>query len=360
MVNSLINKIKNLEEEQALYRSKLAELQQRSDIHYTLNEILQISLMPLSLEEILDRILLLILDVEWLALNRKGSIFLKEQDNNHLDLMVEYNLGPILQKKCKKVQLGTCLCGKAAKEEKLVFKSCVDDDHHHRPDGMTPHGHYCVPIKGREGLLGVLNLYVKHEHQSTTVEQEFLQAATHVIAGIVERKKLEDKLRNQSHRDELTGLPNRRSLYETLSHSISKATRYEEGLAVFFIDMNKFKIINDNYGHKVGDQLLTEASKRMAQCLRSSDVLARIGGDEFIVLLDRVSTKVEIERVAKRLLRAMEKPIKIENTIIYTGISLGTGLFPQDADNADDLIRVADKLMYENKRSKLDIKLVNH
>jgi len=170
---SLQEQIDTLHAKEKNYESKLGELQQRSDINYALNEILQISILPVSLKESLDKILHLILDIPWLALDRKGSVFLVGDDADVLDLTVEFNLAPELLTMCKKVPFGTCLCGKAAKAKRLIFKSCLDDDHQHRPDGIKPHGHYCVPIMGHEVIYGVLNLYVKHGHQTNAIEQEF-------------------------------------------------------------------------------------------------------------------------------------------------------------------------------------------
>ncbi len=346
---NLQNEIALLQQGQLRYEKRLQELRQRSDIHYALNEILQLSLIPLSLNEILDRILILLLDIPWLALNRKGSVFLKTKDEDTLDLVVEYNLGAELQIKCKKVQFGTCLCGKAAQTQKIVFKNCVDHEHHHTPKGMTPHGHYCIPIKGRENLLGVLNLYVEHGHQSSSLEREFLLATTHVIAGTIERKRLEEELIEQSFRDDLTGLPNRRHFYDSLNRAIARAKRQNTSIAIFFIDLNKFKQVNDKFGHKVGDELLISAALRMEQCVRSSDSLARIGGDEFLILLEPIGSSEDIKIIVNSLKETMSKPFEINNRVINVGLSIGTSIYPHDGESADQLLQVADKMMYQDK-----------
>ncbi|MDQ7048177.1 MAG: sensor domain-containing diguanylate cyclase [Enterobacterales bacterium] len=350
-MHSLKNKIQTLEENQRYYEEKLQELRQRSDIHYALNELLQTSLLPLSLNQLLDRMLIVLLEVKWLALDKKGSIFLKSKNEQAIDLVVEYNLGSELQKKCKKVSFGTCLCGKAAATERLVFKSCLDEDHHHRPKGVKPHGHYCIPIKKNDTLLGVLNLYVKHDHQSTQIERDFLSATANVIAGTIERKKLEEKLIQHSLNDELTGLPNRRLLYNNLNNAIERAKRFNNSIAVFFIDVNKFKPVNDTFGHKVGDILLKKSAQRMLQCLRSSDTLARLGGDEFLLLLDPTGSPLEVEAINKRLIHAMAKPFVIQKHQINIGISVGISHYPQDGDKAETLIQVADERMYQHKKT---------
>lgn len=349
---SLQTEIKQLKEKESQYHDELIDLQKRSDIHYALNEILNISLLPNPLTELLDEILVLILDIQWLALNKKGAIFLACNSPNTLDLLVEHNLGEILQKKCSQVPFGTCLCGLAAQTEKLVYRDCVDNDHHYQPDGMKPHGHYCVPIKWRDELVGVLNLYVEHGHESTAIEREFLNAASKSIAGIIERKRLEEKLMKHSYEDELTGLPNRRHFFENLDHSIARVKRSNLPLAVFFIDMDGFKPVNDIFGHDIGDLLLQESATRMNSCLRSSDTLARIGGDEFAVLIEPTEIVNDVDGAASRLTSEMSKPFLIRGNQIQIGISIGISMFPNDGDNAEALLKYADERMYSNKNDK--------
>jgi len=352
MEASLRAKIEALQNKQVLYEQQLKELQQRSDIHYALNEILQLSLLPLSLREILDKILVLLLDIPWLALNRKGSVFLLGESGKDLDLIVEYNLGPILQKQCKQVPFGTCLCGLAAQTGEMVFRNCIDADHHHRPAGISPHGHYCVPIKNRNGLMGVLNLYVEAGHTSTPLEVEFLQASTAAMAGIIERKKLEEQLITHSFQDELTGLPNRRQLYANLKRAVARAERSGKTLAIFFMDMDGFKGVNDTFGHDIGDLLLQESAQRLNDCLRPGDTLARLGGDEFLALLEPTGLPGNIEKIADRLRSFMSDEFVIRGNHIRVGISIGISYFPNHGSNADELLKRADEQMYIDKRNK--------
>ena len=117
------------------------ELKRHSDVQDAINEILNISLLSISLEEQMKGVLLLIFNIPWLALERKGCIFLTDGEAQMLDMIVHHNRGKPLLNMCAKVPFGSCLCGKAADEQTLVFRNCVDKDHHNRPDGIQPHGH---------------------------------------------------------------------------------------------------------------------------------------------------------------------------------------------------------------------------
>jgi len=156
-------------------------LQQRSDIQNTLNEMLNISLMKISLNEQMKRILLLVLDIPWRFLDKKGCVFLTDDSGEGLTMVAHHNLGESLLGLCDRIKFGQCLCGKAAIDQALVFRSCVDADHDICPEGMMPHGHYTMPIISEGITLGVLNLYVKHGHHQTKLEQDFLQASAKAL-----------------------------------------------------------------------------------------------------------------------------------------------------------------------------------
>lgn len=139
---SLQNKVTQLENEALSYQKAMDELHHRIDIQDATNEILNISLMPVSLEEQMESILLLVLNISWLALEGKGCIFLTDEQGQGLNMIAHHNLGQSLLTMCKQVPFGSCLCGKAAIDQTLIFRNCIDKDHHYHPEGMQPHGHY--------------------------------------------------------------------------------------------------------------------------------------------------------------------------------------------------------------------------
>jgi signal transduction histidine kinase len=186
-------------------------LQKRNQIQHIFNEMLSISLQPCSLEEMLDRILGLIVSIPWLAFQSKGAIFLIEEEKSDELLIKSFReFPPELQNMCARVPVGTCLCGLAASTKKVQFSNSIIDPRHERKyEGITPHGHYCVPILSAENVLGILNLYVQGNHPYNKEEEEFLLAIAHVLAGIIERKRTEEEL--AQHRQQLEKLVEERT-----------------------------------------------------------------------------------------------------------------------------------------------------
>ncbi len=176
---------------------KQAEEKIKRDYHIqdVTSQILRTSLQPISLEEQLNRILDLIIAVPWLTLQSKGCIYLVEDDSQVLVMKVHRQFSESLLNTCKSVPIGTCLCGRAASTRTLIFTDRVDDRHDNNYEGMTDHGHYCVPVLSGERILGVINLYVRKEHERKKDEEKFLLAVANTLAGIIERKQTEEALK---------------------------------------------------------------------------------------------------------------------------------------------------------------------
>lgn len=166
-----------------------------------------------------------------------------------------------------------------------------------------------------------------------------------VATDITEMKKAQQNLTHIATHDALTGLPNRLLFFDRLDHALKVAKRNDTNLAVFFLDLDKFKSINDRYGHHCGDLALQETAQRMKQCLRDCDTLARISGDEFTVLLEQMP-RFEVAKVAERIIQTLRKPFLLDDQTVYMTISLGISLFPKDGSNADALMQYADHAMY--------------
>jgi diguanylate cyclase (GGDEF)-like protein len=294
----------------------VAELRHRSDIQEAQNQMLNISLLPISLENQLHKILLLILHIPWLALEEKGCIFLVDQSRNTLKMVVQHNLSDGLLTMCAKVPFGDCLCGSAANSQQLVFKNCLDADHKYRHEGMQPHGHYVLPIISSSQTLGVLNLYVKHGHQTDAIERDFLNSSGQLLAGIIERKTLEQKLHRLSYHDELTGLANRRHFTEYLKDTIKINQRIDKHFAVLFLDLDYFKAANDQHGHDYGDEVLITAARRMENCIRQTDLLARLGGDEFVACINLLNDTKYALTVGQKIQQAVSQFYYVKDRVI--------------------------------------------
>jgi diguanylate cyclase (GGDEF)-like protein/PAS domain S-box-containing protein len=170
-----------------------------------------------------------------------------------------------------------------------------------------------------------------------------------VFSDISERKANEERIRHLAQHDALTGLPNRFTLAAHLEHALVRAERSGEKVGLMFIDLDNFKTINDTLGHHIGDRLLCEVAKRISRAVRKSDIVARIGGDEFVVVLE--STKVESDEglVAQKIIDQLAEAVTIDGNVLHTTPSIGLAIFPDDGDSAEVLMKNADVAMYHAK-----------
>jgi len=166
---------------------------------------------------------------------------------------------------------------------------------------------------------------------------------------IKERRQAEKKLKHLALHDPLTGLPNRLLFQDRLQQAIALSKRNGHKFAVFFMDLDNFKIINDTMGHEVGDELLKEVAKRLSDTGRDMDTVARLGGDEFAFIINKVKTIENAVIVAQRLNKLLKKPIEVSGNKINMGSSIGVTMFPDDAENSEELLRNADIAMYQAK-----------
>ena len=169
---------------------------------------------------------------------------------------------------------------------------------------------------------------------------------------VAERKVAEERAHALSIRDPLTALVNRRSLIQQLEHAAASADRSGSEFALLFLDLDKVKTINDTLGHDVGDELLRQVSARLLAAVRVSDVVARLGGDEFVVLLEGAGAAANAARVARKIQQAHRRAFDINGHRITTSTSIGIGLYPQDANNAAQLMKNADTAMYHAKQNR--------
>jgi diguanylate cyclase (GGDEF)-like protein/PAS domain S-box-containing protein len=172
-----------------------------------------------------------------------------------------------------------------------------------------------------------------------------------IIRDITERKRAEQKIAHLAHFDSLTDLPNRASFVDILDHSISLAKRNVHKVAVLFLDLDGFKAINDTLGHQAGDLLLQSVSKRLKESIRDSDAVARVGGDEFILVLENVESNENANQVANKIIAALSQPFDLAGQLSHIGGSIGISLFPDNAETKEELIKQADEAMYLAKQS---------
>ncbi len=169
------------------------------------------------------------------------------------------------------------------------------------------------------------------------------------IRYAVERKRVERNMQYLAHHDSLTGLANRLLFREKLEHAVSRAKRKQTLIAILFIDLDRFKQINDTLGHDVGDNLLIEVAGRLKKCVREEDSVARLGGDEFVVVLEDIEQLPDIEIVSKKIINSLSAPCNINGQELYTTPSIGISVYPNDNLKISELLKKADTAMYSAK-----------
>lgn len=185
----------------------------------------------------------------------------------------------------------------------------------------------------------------------TPIENE-AGVITHFISmheDITEQLAAQAHIQRLAHYDALTGLPNRSLFFERLSQAITLSKRSSEHIALLFLDLDRFKPVNDTYGHAVGDLLLKAVAERMLACVRESDTVARIAGDEFTIILHQIAERASAASVAEKIIKAISEPFLLDQHRIQIGVSIGIALYPGDSQNEQELVKLADAAMYEAK-----------
>jgi diguanylate cyclase (GGDEF)-like protein/PAS domain S-box-containing protein len=212
-----------------------------------------------------------------------------------------------------------------------------------------------VPLKTKAGTLGAL-VVQSYDGDVRYLEKDktLLEFVSGQVAAAIEHRQLTDALSWQAHHDALTGLPNRVLFQDRLQQALAMGRRKQTQVAVLYMDIDRFKHINDTLGHSAGDELLRQTTQRLEACMRDSDTLARLGGDEFTVVLGELQEASDAMRVAHKMAEAMRVPFTVHGRELFMTMSLGISVFPGDADDAESLLVNADVAMYRAKDSGRD------
>lgn len=249
------------------------------------------------------------------------------------------------------------------------YKDYVENAHH--LGGRKTKSIICAPLILGGKVLGAVSVQSIKEKAYNDEDAELLRSVSSFIAVAMENSRnheellrlnqalrsekealeqLTKKVSRLANHDGLTGLPNRLLLGELLEKSIVRAARNETIVAVLFMDLDNFKPINDQFGHHAGDLVLIEVAHRLKRALRAMDIIARVGGDEFVALLTDVEDEKAASIVAEKLLDALKEPIHVQNIPCVLGVSIGIAFFPKDGKQGDELLHRADEAMYQIKR----------
>ncbi|HEX8960397.1 MAG TPA: EAL domain-containing protein [Geobacteraceae bacterium] len=172
-----------------------------------------------------------------------------------------------------------------------------------------------------------------------------------VVEDITERKRVADEIQQLAYYDTLTGLPNRTLLKDRLQQLLAHAQRHGERVGVIFLDLDRFKEVNDTQGHAIGDELLKAAARRLTKSVRATDTVARLGGDEFVIVISEINHEQDVTHIAQKIMRSLQPPFLLEGKEIFSTASMGIALFPLDGSNAGSLLRSADTAMYAAKEN---------
>lgn len=182
-------------------------------------------------------------------------------------------------------------------------------------------------------------------------DKDEMTGALGINRDITERVNESERLQYLAHYDQLTETPNRYLLWDRIKHIICQSERNKTSFSLFFIDLDEFKVINDTKGHAYGDRVLVEAAKRLKKSVRKSDTVARVGGDEFVLVLENIASKEQTDKLAKLIIKELSKPFKIKKEQFELSCSIGIAIYPQDGETTDELLSAADMAMYRAKKN---------
>ncbi|MEO5340714.1 MAG: EAL domain-containing protein [Magnetococcus sp. MYC-9] len=329
-----------------------AQIRRDYESRTAINRLLESAMTGLALVQQLETMLDIILAVPWFELQKRGVFFLVDERSGDLLLRASRGLTREQEVRCARLsaaQSHHSACLRAVEEGTILFIPHEAFSQESYCSGITECSRYVVPIYLQHRAIGVMKLYLAAGHQPVPEEESFLHAVASTLANLLERQRLEEAIKQKAEYDPLTGFANRALFYDRLTQAITTAQRTDKDLVLMFIDLDRFKQVNDTLGHEAGDRLLQDASRRIAGCLRSTDLLARLGGDEFTVILPWLTHAFYIEYVARRILEELNKPFFLPQGEASISGSLGITFFPNDASDMEQLIKNADAAMYQAK-----------
>jgi diguanylate cyclase (GGDEF)-like protein/PAS domain S-box-containing protein len=208
-----------------------------------------------------------------------------------------------------------------------------------------------VPLGTPKGVIGALVVQsYSGDVRYTEKDKALLQFVSTQVAAAIERKQTEAWLQYMARHDQLTELPNRELFHDRLRTALARARRDKERIALLYIDLDKFKLINDSFGHDIGDLLLREVARRITHCVRESDTVGRVGGDEFVVLLNSLHQPEHAITVAEKIRSALNQPFELAEHRLHVSSSIGIAIHPDHGDDNRQLMRHADDAMYGAKK----------
>ncbi|MDH4263289.1 MAG: EAL domain-containing protein [Spirochaetia bacterium] len=339
----------------------ITELKQQEALEEVRLQVFEKMATNTELSEILK---IIILHMEKFRPDFLVSIMLVSEDGKHLNFEAAPSLADEYNQAVDGLEIadGVGSCGTAAWSGKTVI---VEDIENHpfwlnyKDLALRYNLLSCwsEPILNSIGkIIGTFAVYRREKGTPGETDLKLIREAGYLSAVVIERKQAEKIIHNLAFFDPLTRLPNRRLLYDRLHHTFAASERNKRHGAILFIDLDKFKELNDTKGHDVGDLLLIEVAARLQSCVRADDTVARLGGDEFVVVLNDLSldnehAAVQAEIVAEKIREEINRPFTLKNYEYHSSPSIGITLFLGDDISSDELLKRADTAMYQAKKS---------
>jgi diguanylate cyclase (GGDEF)-like protein/PAS domain S-box-containing protein len=270
------------------------------------------------------------------------------------DGRIEILTAPGLPQACLRAWNHPADSGAACRKQAVVSPDLAEDPSRgERAAVALAHGfraYAAAPVLSGDNTIGMVEVYHRSARDPSPFERDVLGTAADLAAIAFEHQVWQDRLAHQAHHDPLTGLPNRLLFEDRLQQAIAAARRHRRSMAVLFVDLDRFKLVNDTLGHSTGDLLLRQVAQRFSSCLRDSDTLARTGGDEFTLVLSDIGHPEGVCSAAEKLVTALKRPVQAGHNELFVSASIGIALYPEDGDDADTLKRKADTAMYFAKK----------
>ncbi len=315
-----------------------------------ISALLETGLEPLTLSRQLEAVLNIILTIPKLSVENRGAIFLWDETAGKLTLVAQSGFSVDRVRTCSSIDSGHCLCGRVVARGEPVLMSKADAARLGEGECTAGTTLYGTPIHSKGAILGVILLAVGARYVRDPEEEAFMTTIGVTLASLIDRRRAEEKIRHLARHDALTGLPNRRTFEERLEHELAQARRERSHVAILFLDLDGFKAVNDTRGHDIGDRVLVEVAERIRGCLRTVDMVARFGGDEFAVILHAVTNQEDAGHVAGKIIDLIARAFLIDGRACHLGVSIGIALFPDHGGDSRTLMKNADGAMYDAKR----------
>ncbi len=317
----------------------------------TINMILNESLGDISLEEILRKSLNMIFAVPWIPMQSVGSIYIVDDDSDTLTMKAYASIPEPVKRHCARIPLGECVCGRAAMSQNIEFVTVADDGRAICRGALPPHTQYAVPITSGGKTLGVINLYLGDGHIGTRHEEDFLKSVADALAGIIVRKKAEEKAQHLAYYDALTGLSNRNLFIDRLKQAIARSEYTGKNIALLTLDIDRFKAINDTFGFDAGDAVLKEIARRLLSIVRDGDTVSRFASDDFGVLLIEVAEPADTILITEKIMNMVSRPVLYGGKEILLTLCAGIAIYPADGRDAESLLKNAN-LAFEKAKDQ--------